>query len=38
MFDALKKGTPEQIERVTQIFMTMKKVDIATLQQAYDGK
>jgi predicted 3-demethylubiquinone-9 3-methyltransferase (glyoxalase superfamily) len=38
MFDALKNGTPEQIARVTQVFMTMKKVDIATLQRAYDGE
>jgi len=37
MFDALKNGTPEQIERVTQTFMTMQKVNIATLQRAYDG-
>jgi predicted 3-demethylubiquinone-9 3-methyltransferase (glyoxalase superfamily) len=38
MFDALKNGTPEQIARVTQVFMTMKKVHIATLQQAYDSE
>jgi predicted 3-demethylubiquinone-9 3-methyltransferase (glyoxalase superfamily) len=38
MFDALKNGSPEQIERVTQAFMTMKKVDIATLQRAYNGE
>ena len=36
MFDALKNGSPEQIARVTQAFMTMKKVDIAKLQQAYN--
>ncbi|MFA6082860.1 VOC family protein [Mucilaginibacter sp.] len=38
MFDALKNGSPEQIAHVTQVFMTMKKVDIETLQRAYDGK
>lgn len=37
MFEALKNGNPEQIARVTQAFMTMKKVDMLTLQRAYDG-
>jgi hypothetical protein len=36
MFEAFKKGSPEQIARVTQAFMTMKKVDMSTLQRAYD--
>lgn len=34
----MTEGTPEQIERVTQAFLKMKKFDIAQLQQAYDGK
>lgn len=38
MLDALKNGSPEQIVRVTEAFMTMKKVDIETLQRAYDGE
>lgn len=38
MLNALKNGSPEQIVRVTQVFMTMKKVDIETLQRAYDGE
>jgi predicted 3-demethylubiquinone-9 3-methyltransferase (glyoxalase superfamily) len=38
MLNALKNGSPEQIARVTQAFMTMKKVDIGALQQAYDGE
>jgi predicted 3-demethylubiquinone-9 3-methyltransferase (glyoxalase superfamily) len=38
MLNALKNGSPEQIARVTQVFMTMKKVDIETLRQAYDNK
>lgn len=38
MFQALKNGNPEQIARVMQTFMTMKKADIAALQRAYDGQ
>ncbi|WP_183562221.1 VOC family protein [Mucilaginibacter sp. SP1R1] len=37
MFDAFRNGSPEQIARITQVFMTMKKVDIAALQRAYNG-
>nr|WP_294950133.1 VOC family protein [uncultured Mucilaginibacter sp.] len=37
MFDALKNGSPEQIERVTQAFMPMTKVDVETLKRAYEG-
>lgn len=33
----MQEGTPEQIDRVTQAFMPMKKFDIAKLQKAYDG-
>jgi len=36
MFDALKNGSPEQVERVVNAFMTMRKVDVAALQQAYE--
>lgn len=32
------KGTPEEIERVTQAFLPMKKFDAALLKQAYEGK
>jgi predicted 3-demethylubiquinone-9 3-methyltransferase (glyoxalase superfamily) len=35
MLDALKNGSREQIDRVVQAFMAMKKVDMAALQQAY---
>jgi predicted 3-demethylubiquinone-9 3-methyltransferase (glyoxalase superfamily) len=35
MFEALKNGSPEQIARITQTFMTMKKIDVAVLKQAY---
>lgn len=38
MNEMMKTGTPEQINRVTQAFLKMKKFDIATLQKAYEGK
>jgi predicted 3-demethylubiquinone-9 3-methyltransferase (glyoxalase superfamily) len=34
----LSKGSPEQVERVTQAFMPMKKFDLAKLKAAYEGK
>ena len=37
MNEMLKTGSPEQIARVTQAFMKMKKFDIAALQEAFDG-
>ena len=36
--DMMKNGTREQIDRITQAFLPMKKFDIATLQKAYEGK
>lgn len=33
----MAKGTPEQLERVTKAFLTMKKFDLAELQKAYEG-
>lgn len=33
----MSNGTPEQIARLTQTFLPMKKLDIAKLQQAYAG-
>ena len=38
MNEMLQKGTPEQMARVTQAFMKMKKFDIAQLQAAFDGR
>jgi len=38
MGEMMAKGTPEQIDRVTQAFLPMKKFDIAKLQEAYDRK
>jgi predicted 3-demethylubiquinone-9 3-methyltransferase (glyoxalase superfamily) len=33
--DMMTEGTPEQIERVTQAFLKMKKFDLAELEAAY---
>jgi predicted 3-demethylubiquinone-9 3-methyltransferase (glyoxalase superfamily) len=35
--EMMTKGTREQIDRVTQAFLPMKKFDIAELQKAYEG-
>lgn len=37
MGEMMSKGTPEQIARVTQAFLPMKKFDLARLRQAYAG-
>lgn len=37
MHEMLRDGTPAQVERVTQAFLPMKKLDIATLERAYAG-
>ena len=37
MNEMLENGTPEQLARVTQAFLKMKKFDIAQLQDAFDG-
>lgn len=37
MDEMFKKGTREQIDRLTQAFLPMKKLDIATLQSAYSA-
>jgi predicted 3-demethylubiquinone-9 3-methyltransferase (glyoxalase superfamily) len=36
--EMMNNGTREQIDRVTQAFLPMKKFDIATLKRAYEGK
>jgi len=36
--EMMKNGTREQIDRITQAFLPMKKFDLATLQQAFEGK
>lgn len=37
MNDMMREGTPEQIARVTQAFLKMKRFDIAVLEEAYAG-
>jgi predicted 3-demethylubiquinone-9 3-methyltransferase (glyoxalase superfamily) len=34
----MQNGTPEQIARVTESFLTMKKFDLGVLMQAYEGE
>jgi len=36
--EMMKNGSREQIDRVTQAFLPMKKFDIAKLEEAYDEK
>lgn len=36
--EMMTKGTQEQIDRVTQAFLKMKKFDLAKLKDAYEGK
>ncbi|MFA5353021.1 MAG: VOC family protein [Thermodesulfovibrionales bacterium] len=38
MGEMMKNGSPEQIDRLTQAFLPMKKLDIETLKRAYEGK
>lgn len=38
MNDMMANGTQEQIDRVTKAFMPMKKLDVAVLEKAYNGK
>src|SRR5262249_26467990 len=35
--EMMKNGTSEQIDRVTQAFLPMKKFDVAKLKKAYEG-
>ena len=36
--EMMTNGTREQVDRITQAFLPMKKFDLATLQKAYEGK
>lgn len=38
MNEMMSNGSPEQIDRVTQAFLKMKKFDIAELEKAYAGE
>ncbi len=37
MGEMMQNGTPEQMKRVTEAFLPMKKFDLATLERAYQG-
>ena len=37
MDEMMRTGTPEQIDRITQAFLPMKKLDLATLEKAFAG-
>jgi len=37
MGEMMTKGTPDQIARVTEAFLEMKKFDITALNRAYKG-
>ncbi len=38
MNDMMTQGTEEQVNRVTQAFLPMKKLDVVKITEAYDGK
>lgn len=38
MDEMLAKGSKEQVNRVTEVFLPMKKFDLAALERAYAGK
>jgi predicted 3-demethylubiquinone-9 3-methyltransferase (glyoxalase superfamily) len=38
MDEMMQSGTPEQIARVTEAFLKMKKFDLAELKKAYEGR
>lgn len=38
MGEMMSKGTPEQLARVTQAFLPMKKFDLEKLKNAFEGK
>jgi len=38
MDEMMQKGTQEQIDRITQAFLPMKKLDLAKLRKAYEGR
>jgi len=37
MDEMMTKGSKEQIARVTEVFLKMKKFDIESLKRAYEG-
>ena len=38
MEEMMSKGTRKQIDRLTQTFLPMKKLDVTKLKKAYEGK
>jgi hypothetical protein len=34
----MKDPDPDRLQRVTQAFLEMKKLNLALLQEAYDGR
>jgi predicted 3-demethylubiquinone-9 3-methyltransferase (glyoxalase superfamily) len=38
MGEMMTQGTRQQIDRVTQAFLPMKKFDLAALRVAYEGE
>ena len=38
MHKMLEEGSPEQVARVTQTFLPMKKLDVAAIERAYESK
>jgi predicted 3-demethylubiquinone-9 3-methyltransferase (glyoxalase superfamily) len=38
MDEMMSKGTPEQVDRLTQAFLPMKKLDLPKLKAAFEGK
>ena len=38
LHEMLTNGTREQVDRVTQAFLPMKKLDVAELEKAYEGE
>jgi len=38
MNEMMSKGTREQVDRITQTFLPMKKIDIEKLREAYQEK
>lgn len=38
MNEMMKDATPEQLDRLTQSFLQMKKLDLATLERVYKGE
>lgn len=36
MSDMMENGNPEQIDRITQAFLLMKKLDLAKIKEVYE--